>query len=220
MLNNEAGRIFMFEVIFLRHGESVGVQNKVLQGHVDFPLTANGRTQIQTLADFWLKNQQTFDRVFTSPLKRARETSEIIASVLGIPEVYEEPLWMERDFGKGEGVDLQVIADWYQSKPHPTVFEPIYETGETEWQVHQRASSAIEKLMTLPEGRYLIVSHGNVINAALHTIFGLLPYGRSQPVRLALDTGCYAKLEYQLVPGRWSLIQFNDHLHDSHDHCR
>lgn len=201
----------MYELIFLRHGESLGVQNKTLQGHIDLPLTDNGRQQIRALANFWRSSGQTFSQIFASPLKRAKETSEIVASCLGIAPVIEDDLWLERAFGLGEGADLQVIADWYKSRPRPTAFEPIYETGETEWQVHLRAGMAIDRLMRLPEGSYLVVSHGNVINAALHMLFGLLPNGRSLPVELSLDPGCYARLRYRSETGRWGLVSFNDH---------
>jgi 2,3-bisphosphoglycerate-dependent phosphoglycerate mutase len=109
----------------------------------------------------------------------------------------------------GEGVDLQSISSWYKSRPYPTVFEPIYETGETEWQIHIRAGKAIDKLL-LQQGKYLVVSHGNVINAALHMIFGVLPYGRYLPIELLLDPGHYAKIKYCAETGRWSLIGFND----------
>lgn len=206
----------MFELTFLRHGESEGVQNNILQGHIDLPLTDKGRDQIRTLANFWLRNGQTFDSIITSPLKRAKETGEIVASCLHISEVCEDTLWIERSFGVGEGVDLQVISDWYKTRSMPTVFEPIYETGETEWQVHMRAGKAIDQLMSHQKGNLLIVSHGNVINAALHLILGVLPSGRSLPIELALEPGCYAKIKYRSDTGRWSLVTFNDHAFLNH----
>jgi broad specificity phosphatase PhoE len=202
----------MVEVVLLRHGESEGVKNKTLQGHIDLPLTDLGRDQIRALAGYWNANHQTFHKIITSPLNRAKETGKIIASILGIPEFEEEGLWIERDFGQGEGVNLQRIAEWYQNRPYPTAFEPIYETGEPEWQVHLRAGKAIEKLMKFPEGNYLVVSHGNVINAAIRMIFGLLPVGRSMPAVFSLDPGCYAKFIYHPGLARWNLISFNDHV--------
>lgn len=201
----------MIEIVLLRHGESEGVQNKTLQGHIDLPLTDSGRNHIKTLANYWSGTHQTFQKIITSPLKRARETGEIIASLLGVSDLEEDALWIERDFGEGEGADLQRIAEWYQNRHYPTAFEPIYETGETEWQVHLRAGKAIETLMKYPEGSYLVVSHGNVINAALHMLFGQLPGGRSMPVVFPLDPGCYAKLSYHMGSARWNLISFNDH---------
>ncbi len=206
----------MFEFTFLRHGESEGVQNHILQGHIDLPLTDKGRYQIRLLADFWQRNGQTFDSIITSPLKRAKETGEIIASCLHISEVQEEMLWIERDFGAGEGADLQVIAEWYKIRSMPTVFEPIYDTGETEWQIHMRAGKAIDQLISYQKRNVLIVSHGNVLNAAFRLLLGVLPSGRSLPVEFAIEPGCYAKLNYRPDIGRWILVSFNDHVFKNH----
>ena len=106
-------------------------------------------------------------------------------------------------------MELEEGQEWGTTRVCPTTFEPIFETGKTEWQVHLRAGRAIEKLIALREGKYLIVSHGNILNAAPHVILGLLPMGRSAPVEMALGTGCYAKLRYCLETGSWSLLQFN-----------
>jgi broad specificity phosphatase PhoE len=199
----------MFEIVFLRHGESEGVQQGILQGHLDLPLTPRGKASIQALAEDWRENQRRFDRILTSPLERARETAEIIAAALAIPRVDIAPGWIERDFGKGEGAGLQAIADWYQPRGWPTPFEPIYDSGETEWQAHLRAGQAIEALLRLPEGRYLVVSHGNILNAALHMVMGILPYGQTLPVEMGLRPGCFAELQYEPVTGRWRLLSFN-----------
>ena len=199
----------MYEIVFLRHGESEGVQQGILQGHLDLPLTQQGKERIQKLAGDWLDRQQRFDRILTSPLRRARETAEIIAATLNIPLVDIEPGWIERDFGQGEGAGLQVIADWYPPRGWPTPFEPIYESGETEWQAHLRAGQAIEALLRLPEGSYLVVSHGNILNAALHMVMGILPHGQTLPVELGLGPGCFAELQYYPTTGRWKLLSFN-----------
>ncbi len=200
----------MTELTFLRHGESKGLQDNFLQGSIDTPLTDNGREQIQTLGKYWMEKRQTFDSIITSPLQRAKETSEIIASCLNISNVSEDSLWMERDFGMGEGVDLQEITDWYAQRSTPTVFEPIYETGESEWQVHLRAGKAIDRLMMSQNGNILIVSHGNVINAALHMIFGVLPSGRSLPIELSLQPGCFSQVTFNSETRRWRLKNFNN----------
>lgn len=200
----------MTQIILLRHGESEGVAARVLQGRRDYPLTERGREQIRALGRTWQARQWRFDQVFSSPQRRAWETAEIVTGYLGISEIREEPLWMERDFGQGEGVDLDIIAGWYSQRPHPAVYEPIYETGESEWQVHLRAGRAVDQLMALPEGRYLVVSHGNVINAALHMILGILPFGRAWAAGFALDPGGSAELRYDPRAGRWTLLRLND----------
>ncbi len=201
----------MYEITFLRHGESEGVRDKILQGHLDLPLTENGRAGVRRLAQYWLQAGQTFDQVIASPLQRTQETARIVASTLKLPPVASEELWIERHFGKGEGVDYQTIAEWNKNRPLPTVYEPSHETGESTWQVHLRAGRALEKLLQLAEGRYLVVSHGSILSATLHMIMGILPYGRAQPVELGLEPGHYALVRYRPETARWSLLGFNDH---------
>jgi broad specificity phosphatase PhoE len=200
----------MYEFVFLRHGESEGVRNRTLQGRLDLPLTDHGRNQIRLLASYWLSGSQLFNKIITSPLRRARETGEIISGCLHIMDISEDKIWQERNFGKGEGKDLQLISDWYKSKPMPSPYEPIFETGESEWEVHLRAGKALEKLMALPTGCYLIVSHGNVLNAVMHVIFGMLPSAGYNPVEMSLAPGGYAKFTCNPASGGWKLISFND----------
>jgi len=199
----------MYEIYLLRHGESEGVQKNILQGHRDFILTDSGREQIAALGQYWQNKSLSFDKIITSPLKRCKETAMIIASHLDNIEIIAEPLWIERGFGKAEDTDLKTVKDWYISRPYPSAFEPIYDTGEPEWAVHIRAGQAVDKILSFPEGDYLIVAHGNIINAALHMICGVLPQGRALPIKMALAVGQYAKLTYCPNTARWTLVGFN-----------
>ena len=200
------------ELILLRHGESTGVEQGILQGRRDYPLTAAGKKEIEQLAVRWKAQGRTFARIISSPLARAQESAAIIGAHLGC-EVLPDPLWMERDFGQGEGVDLEIVHAWYTQRPKPDAFEPRYERGESEWQIHIRAAQALDAVMAEPLADTLVVSHGNVISAALHVLFGLMPYGRALPVELGLEPACYADLHYAVERGRWRLVSFNDRGH-------
>ncbi len=68
----------IFDIIFLRHGESVGNAERRWQGQADYPLTDMGREQAQALADRWVAENKSFDYILASPLKRAKETADII----------------------------------------------------------------------------------------------------------------------------------------------
>ncbi|MFR7669932.1 MAG: histidine phosphatase family protein [Collinsella sp.] len=69
----------MADLYLVRHGQTeLNVQN-ILQGGHDSPLTARGREQaLATRAAFEARGV-TFDRVYSSPLGRARHTAELIA---------------------------------------------------------------------------------------------------------------------------------------------
>ena len=85
----------------IRHGQTEMNQLRRLQGRSDHPLNEAGIAQAEQAA----RGLQTvtFDHVFTSPLKRAVRTAEIIAP--SISPVTDDRL-IEMDYGMYEGADL------------------------------------------------------------------------------------------------------------------
>ncbi|MDB5085743.1 MAG: yhfR, partial [Bacilli bacterium] len=77
----------MTTVCLVRHGETDWNAEGRLQGRQDTELNENGRKQAK-LAGIHLKNEQ-WDAIVTSPLKRAKETAQIIATELGIDHLDE-----------------------------------------------------------------------------------------------------------------------------------
>ncbi len=212
--SRRSGGCKVFELFLLRHGESEGVAQRFLQGRTDTRLTDAGRAQAGQLAAFWRSENRSFDWAVCSPLMRARETAEIVCAGLGIESLRPDPDWMERDFGEGEGQNYEVIELWYNDRPRPAAFEPIYNTGESEWDQHVRAARAMGRvvcdLLSREAGSALVVAHGSIIGAALHVLLGQFPTGRMRPPEWALDPCGYARLVYQAAVGRWSVSSFND----------
>ena len=64
------------DIYLIRHGETDYNRQKRLQGVTDIPLNAYG-TELARKTSEGLKNVP-FDRIYTSPLVRARRTAEII----------------------------------------------------------------------------------------------------------------------------------------------
>ena len=58
----------MIEIVFVRHGESIGNKENRFRGRFDFPLNENGIRQAQLLRDE-LKSYR-FDKIYSSPLSR------------------------------------------------------------------------------------------------------------------------------------------------------
>jgi broad specificity phosphatase PhoE len=201
-----------YEITFLRHGSSEGGEKNVLQGHLDFPLSPNGRMECVALAKYWKENGVSYDLIISSPLTRAFETGQIISSSLTIP-IEKEKIWIERDFGSGEGKDLEIIKNWYRKTRSPDCFDPLYESGESEWAIHMRAGKALESLFLRKPAKYIIVSHGNFINAISHVIFGILPQGRSKPITMSLCNSGYVTFKYDTEEDRWFLEVFNNTTH-------
>ena len=88
----------------MRHGETIANREDILQGQCDYPLTENGLGDAVLVGDF-LGNID-WDLTFTSDLKRARTTAEILLSRHSNPTLTERltdlPLIRERSFGVRE----------------------------------------------------------------------------------------------------------------------
>ncbi|MGA7935048.1 MAG: histidine phosphatase family protein [Kovacikia sp.] len=66
------------KLLFIRHAESTGNREKRMQGHGDFGLTEMGQKQAESLARRLLAEAWIPSHVYTSPLKRAVQTAQIL----------------------------------------------------------------------------------------------------------------------------------------------
>ncbi len=89
------------EIFLVRHGETEWNRQRRLQGRTDIPLNDAGLAEARKAAK--ALRDVRFDRIFTSPLQRARKTAEIIRGSREIP-IKAEPLLIEVSFGIGEGI--------------------------------------------------------------------------------------------------------------------
>ncbi|MGZ8230321.1 MAG: histidine phosphatase family protein, partial [Burkholderiales bacterium] len=80
---NVPNAVFTRPFYFLRHGETETNAAGLVAGSLDVDLTARGREQALAAAEALADEPIT--GVYTSPLKRARETAEPIAARLRLP---------------------------------------------------------------------------------------------------------------------------------------
>ena len=201
-------------ITLLRHGLSVANQNGVVQGQMDSPLSEVGVRQAQLLAARWQATGVGFDYMLASPLRRARTTAEIIAIALGLEVEYQEH-WLERLAGVAEGKTYEEIDSTLLNGVQPSSHDPLFEDGESEWDLFLRAAAAVQDLVRRPAGRYLVVAHGAILAAVMRSILGLTPpHGRVRPVRLSFENTGYSILSYDDDAARWTLHKHNltDHL--------
>jgi broad specificity phosphatase PhoE len=147
-------------LILARHGETDWNRENRFQGHADPPLNALGRRQSAELADALAG--EALARVYTSPLRRASETAEIIARRLALEIEPLEPL-REIDVGAWSGLTRDEVAArfpepyarWLERAPHG------FEDGETYEQLAARVLPAIRRLAERhPSETLLVVTHG------------------------------------------------------------
>jgi 2,3-bisphosphoglycerate-dependent phosphoglycerate mutase len=70
----------LFKLLFIRHAQSVGNQQKRMQGNGEFELSAEGKRQAGKLAQRLLTESWVPSHVYSSPLKRTMQTAEILMS--------------------------------------------------------------------------------------------------------------------------------------------
>jgi broad specificity phosphatase PhoE len=89
----------MVEIYLCRHGQSRANAEGILAGHLDSPLNKVGREQAAELGQLAKQARLKFDYVYSSPLRRAKETARIIAEYTGSPMPATLADLIERDFG-------------------------------------------------------------------------------------------------------------------------
>jgi probable phosphoglycerate mutase len=203
-----------YDITFVRHGESVGNAENRVQGQAEFPLSETGRAQALALAERWKNEGISFDFILSSPLSRAFETGQIIADVLNYPNPIEpEPLWLERNNGKRAGLTWDEIQIKFPDPEFYNPYQPIAETGEGDWALYLRAGQALHKILQRQPGRYLIISHGAILNMTFYAIMGLTPHPNSQGPRFHLRNTCFSRFIYHPHRHRWEVNVIGDRTH-------
>lgn len=201
----------IYTFVFVRHGESVGNVESRWQGQSDYVLTERGRAQARALAQRWKSEGVKFNLIISSPLVRARETAEIIASALN-GKVELDPILMERHIGEMEGMTAEEVRKRPQP-PYVTPYDPIGGEGEGDWALFLRAGRALHALVRRPPGSYLIVSHGGILNQLMNAIIGIAPHVDPSGVRFRFENTAFARVIYYPHQHRWSIDAVNDRSH-------
>jgi len=204
------------QITFLRHGESVGNLENRFQGHADFPLTETGRAQARALAERWQAEGCIFERAFSSPLLRARETAEIVCGALNVP-LELDPDWMEIDNGLLAGLSDEE-AD--QAVPRPAFITPYTHTGrtgESRWEVYLRAGRNVQKLVDHPTRHTLVVAHGGILNMTLYAILGIPIQADSSGPRFMFHNTTFATFTYEAEHHNWRMLNFDYRPHWKED---
>lgn len=156
----------MARLFLVRHGETDWNRNGQIMGARPIPLNHTGKLQAQRLASM-LKGY-SISRLHSSPVERARQTAEILASALGL-SVTIDPGLREIGMGTWEGLYWHDLADDiarinFYLRPH----EARPPQGETFGEVQNRAVETVERLLNETTNEtILLVSHADVLRAIL-----------------------------------------------------
>lgn len=157
----------------MRHGQSTWNSEHRIQGQLDPPLSAEGLRQAELLAHRLAPRH--FAGFYASDLKRAWQTAETIAAVVGQAPSPDQAL-REIFLGEWEGLTTAEIAERYPRQWAAWVDQPDWDVvpgGEGAARFDARVAAAIDAIMQRHQhGRILVVTHGGVIQVALHRVVG------------------------------------------------
>ena len=159
-------------LLLVRHATAEG--NGRFQGHRDASLTSAGRRELRLLCEKC--SQHPVRAVYSSDLRRARQTADAVARKFGL-EVDVRPELREMHFGQWEGLSWNQIArrfpklaaSWIERFPRQTIpgAEPLS-------QFKKRIAAAVREIVTANQGQCaLIVTHAGVIRFTLGIALGL-----------------------------------------------
>jgi len=161
-------------ILLIRHGENDYIKKGVLPGRTpDLHLNEKGRSQAQALAERLAK--APIKAVYSSPLERAIETAEPLASALGLEAIIRPDL-IETDIGEWQGMSHKALRRskaWRIVQTAPSLWR--FPNGESFSECQTRIVGELEALRTKHEEKDLFacVSHGDPIRLAVAYYLGL-----------------------------------------------
>jgi probable phosphoglycerate mutase len=143
------------EIVLVRHGETAWtLAGKHTGGKTDIPLTDEGRRQAGLLRARLAG--RTFERVLTSPLRRAAETCELVG--LGAKSETRDDL-REWDYGTYDG---RTTAEIRAEVPEWSRWRDGYPLGESVAEVGRRADRVVAELLGI-SGDGIVFAHGHLL---------------------------------------------------------
>ena len=178
------------EILLIRHGQTEwNVLGKV-QGRADIELNENGMKQAEETEKV-LENE-AIDLIICSPLKRAKQTAEIINKNRNIPIIYDENI-VEREFGEFEGMKKEEF-DFKRYWSYKQDYQ--YEKAENIREFFERVYKFLNRLKKeYSDKSILIVTHGG-ISIPVNCYFNGIPEDDNL-LKLALKNCQVAKYEYK-----------------------
>ena len=213
--------LLRMRLLLIRHAESQGNFERRLQGRCEFPLTERGLAQAHALAERLVS--LPLSAVYSSPVGRAMQTADVIASKACL-DVIEEPRLQEYDFGEAvSGLTWQEIIE-----KEPAVIEafrsrdagfPAYPGEEGRAAFQDRVRAALRDITERHDDQesVAVITHAGPITLFLFDVLGR-EYRR--PIPFALDNASITTVELNGGAGshmpRMIVSGINDACHVDH----
>ena len=211
----------MNNLILVRHGQSLWNREKRFTGFVDIELTEDGKSEAEHAGRLIKELNIEFDAYFTSVLKRAINSLNIILEILNKPNVKINKAWElnERHYGELTGLNkddtvkkygnkqVQIWRRSFDTRPPPMGKQHPYRDKINSNILSESLEDTIKRVIPYYEKKInplisakkniLIVFHGNSCRALLMKI---------------LNISKEKIVEFEIPTGNPLLLKFGDNL--------
>lgn len=178
-------------VLLVRHGRTVLNAENRLRGWLDPELDDVGLTEVRALADVVAARDPV--RVLSSPLRRAVQTADEVARLVGVRVELDHGL-IDRDYGHWAGYPSDYLVGRWGSVDAAPGVEPVDA-------VRCRACGVLDhQLHYLGPRPVVLVSH----DAVNRTLLAHLDPSLGPANRITQRTACWNELAY--VAGEWRVL--------------
>jgi broad specificity phosphatase PhoE len=198
----------MTELILARHGETVWNVEKIYRGRADVNLDEVGIKQADLLGKYL--SSWKLEAIYSSPVKRATDTANIIARYQKIGVKIAEGL-VDFDYGEWQSLPEQEVKKLYPAllnEWHNNPHKVRMPAGESLEDVRRRAIKVVNDVLSKYQGSVVLISH-RVVNKVL--ICSLLGLDNSHFWNISQDVGGITIFNY--IDGRFVLTRHNDTSH-------
>lgn len=184
----------------VRHAETDWNRDNRFQGHADPPLNEAGRNQARELAAHLAA--ESYGALYTSPLRRAHETAQIVGRVLQLEPRVSNAL-KEVDVGSWSGLTRTEIESRFpEGYRRWLAHSHGWEDGESYADLGRRVVDGLRGIAGAHPGeQVLVVTHGGPIRSALalaeptHGRAPLPSIGNCSVVRVAIRNGAFQRVD-------------------------
>ena len=153
----------MKHIITVQHTQSVHHTNNMVGSWTDWDLTELGKVQADRIGKKLcdeLANKAVV--IYSSDLKRARQTAQEIAKYLKVEPIFKKEL-RERNLGKCCGRSVQWLRENIECEVK-TVDDRPFSDAESRRDAWNRLNPFFEEVMASEEENIIIVSHGDLLS--------------------------------------------------------
>ena len=164
-------------LVLVRHGVTDATSGKLFSGGLASSnpgLNDEGRDQARATGEWLAPMAGTFDALVTSPVRRTRETAEILGEFLDLG-IVEEPALAEMEFGSWDGLSFTEVHEKWPDELSAWLgdLDSAPHGGESFRVVEKRVLEGKDRLLSSYEGQtVVVVSHVTPIKTLVAEVLG------------------------------------------------